>query len=91
MQALGPTLFPTVPRLLNKIHDTIRANVKESRIKEFFFNWALRRKQAHVESGIFKRDTIWDYIGKFFLAIYVSANGGDIKSDTEILSNFLLR
>jgi len=62
MQALKPTLFPTVPRLLNRIHDTIRANVKDSKIKEFFFNWALSRKMAAVENGVFKRDTIWDYI-----------------------------
>jgi len=62
MQALGPTLFPTVPRLLNRIHDTIIATAKQSRLKEFFFNWALSRKLAAVKSGVFKRDTIWDYI-----------------------------
>jgi len=62
MQALQPTLFPTVPRLLNRIHDTVRSNVKDSRIKEFFFNLALSRKQAAVKNGVFQRDTIWDYI-----------------------------
>ena len=65
MQALQPTLFPTVPRLLNRIHDTVRSNVKDSRIKEFFFNLALSRKQAAVKNGVFQRDTIWDYIGTY--------------------------
>ena len=72
MQALQPTMFPTVPRLLNRIHDTVRANVKDSRIKEFIFNLALSRKQAAVKNGVFQRDTIWDYIGMFALLLIVT-------------------
>lgn len=77
MQAVRPTLFPTVPRLLNRIHDTIRSNVKESKIKEFFFNWALSRKIAAVKDGVFKRDTIWDYIA--FKKIH-DLLGGHVKA-----------
>ena len=64
MQALRPTLFPTVPRLLNRIHDTIKKNAEDNVIKSFFFNLALNRKIAAIKGGVFKRDTIWDMIGK---------------------------
>ena len=64
LQALRPTLFPTVPRLLNRIHNTVYANLKESKVKEVLFKWALNRKLADVRRGVFRRDTIWDRIGK---------------------------
>jgi len=62
MQALQPTIFPTVPRLLNRIYDTIQARAKESPIKEFVFNLALRKKKEEIAAGIFRNDSVWDQL-----------------------------
>jgi len=62
MQALQPTIFPTVPRLLNRIYDTIQARAKESPIKEFVFNLALRKKKEEIDRGIFRNDSVWDQL-----------------------------
>jgi len=62
MQALRPTIFPTVPRLLNKIYDSIMAKAKESKMKENMLKFALKRKQMELEKGIFRNNSIWDKI-----------------------------
>lgn len=62
MQALRPTIFPTVPRLLNRIYDTIQTRAKESAIKEALFKFALKKKQEEIQRGIFRKDSIWDQL-----------------------------
>ncbi|VDD94385.1 unnamed protein product, partial [Enterobius vermicularis] len=59
--ALKPTIFPVVPRLLNRLYDTIQANVQKSGwFKRAIFNFAYNRKLALLKKGIFCNDTIWD-------------------------------
>lgn len=60
LQALKPTYFPTVPRLLNKIRDKVISSAESSKVKSFFLNWALRSKLAEVNRGIIRRNSIWD-------------------------------
>jgi len=62
LQALRPTIFPTVPRLLNKIYDGIMAKAKESKMKENLLKYALKRKQMEMEKGIFRNNSMWDKI-----------------------------
>jgi len=62
LQALKPTIFPTVPRLLNKIYDGIMAKAKESKMKENLLKYALKRKQMEMEKGIFRNNSMWDKI-----------------------------
>ncbi|ETV94996.1 hypothetical protein H310_11323 [Aphanomyces invadans] len=50
--ALRPTLFPTVPRLLNKIYDKVVISAKSAGgIKPWLFNWALNTKLRNLKRG----------------------------------------
>jgi len=62
LQTLRPTIFPTVPRLLNKIYDGIMSKAKESKVKENLLKFALKRKQMELEKGIFRNNSMWDKI-----------------------------
>ena len=58
--ACRPTIFVSVPRLLNRIYDKTMATVNASPIKRKLFEMAMRSKQADLEKGIVCRTTIWD-------------------------------
>lgn len=61
MQALQPTLFPVVPRLLNRLNDSIKAEVaRASPIKRWLFNFAKSQKASLLHKGIVTNKTIWD-------------------------------
>lgn len=60
LQALKPTIFPTVPRLLNRIYDGAMAKAKESKVKENLLKFALKRKEMEMEKGIFRNNSVWD-------------------------------
>nr|XP_002129904.1 long-chain-fatty-acid--CoA ligase 1 [Ciona intestinalis] len=59
---LKPTIFAMVPRLINKIYDTVWAGVAQSTIKRFLLEKALKSKLAKLERGIVTKNTIWDKI-----------------------------
>ena len=58
--ACRPTIFASVPRLLNRIYDKTMMTVNSSPIKKKLFDMAMRSKQADIEKGIICRTTIWD-------------------------------
>ncbi|XP_013381851.1 long-chain-fatty-acid--CoA ligase 5 isoform X2 [Lingula anatina] len=58
---LKPTLFPSVPRLLNRIYDKAMAAASASKIKNVLLNMALNSKEKDLKKGIVKRN-IWDKI-----------------------------
>ncbi|XP_074647228.1 long-chain-fatty-acid--CoA ligase 1-like isoform X2 [Tubulanus polymorphus] len=60
IKELKPTLFVTVPRLLNRMYDTINTKVLTTWYKRALFNVALKRKEAALRRGIIRNDTIWD-------------------------------
>jgi long-chain acyl-CoA synthetase len=60
MKALRPTLFPTVPRLMNRIHDKVWSEVSSSPIKKAILKLALARKETELRRCILRRDSIWD-------------------------------
>ncbi|XP_033643774.1 long-chain-fatty-acid--CoA ligase 1-like [Asterias rubens] len=61
VQALKPTVFPSVPRLLNRIYDKVLTSVNSgSWIKRALFNFAFNKKKAEVKSGIIRNDSMWD-------------------------------
>ncbi|CAG5114498.1 unnamed protein product [Candidula unifasciata] len=62
LATLRPTLFVTVPRLLNRIYDAVHTEVKHSIIKSAILRWALASKQKDVNRRIYRRDSIWDKI-----------------------------
>ncbi|NXG71485.1 ACSL5 ligase, partial [Baryphthengus martii] len=59
MKTLKPTLFPVVPRLLNRIYDKIQSGAK-SPAKRCLLNFAIIMKMAEIKQGIIRNDSIWD-------------------------------
>ncbi|KAF5913468.1 hypothetical protein HPG69_017086 [Diceros bicornis minor] len=72
MKALCPTIFPVVPRLLNRMYDKIFSQA-DTPLKRWFLEFAAKRKQAEVRSGIIRNDSIWDEL--FFNKIQASLGG----------------
>ncbi|KAL8565051.1 hypothetical protein ACOMHN_003427 [Nucella lapillus] len=62
IKELQPTLFPCVPRLLNRFYDKVVAGVSGSVIKKFLFNMAIRNKEGELKRRIIRKDSIWDRI-----------------------------
>ncbi|XP_072038963.1 long-chain-fatty-acid--CoA ligase 1-like isoform X2 [Amphiura filiformis] len=63
LQALQPTVFPCVPRLMNRIYDKVMSGVNSSGgVKKALFNFAYNKKKAEVLRGICRTDSIWDKI-----------------------------
>ncbi|TFK09901.1 ATP-dependent RNA helicase DDX3X [Platysternon megacephalum] len=59
MKTLKPTMFPTVPRLLNRIYDKIQSGAQNP-LKRVLLNFALARKLDEVKKGVLRNDSIWD-------------------------------
>ncbi|MBN3315417.1 ACSL6 ligase, partial [Atractosteus spatula] len=72
MKALRPTIFPVVPRLLNRMYDKIFSQASNP-VKRWLLEFAARRKSAEVHSGIIRNDSVWDKI--FFSKIQASLGG----------------
>ncbi|XP_059513787.1 long-chain-fatty-acid--CoA ligase 6-like [Myotis daubentonii] len=72
MKALRPTIFPVVPRLLNRMYDKIFSQANTP-LKRWLLEFAPKRKQAEVRSGIIRNDSIWDEL--FFNKIQASLGG----------------
>lgn len=52
LQALKPTLFPSVPRLFNRIYDVIQAKIRESAgLKQMLVTRAVNSKIYYLERG----------------------------------------
>lgn len=60
LMELKPSLFPTVPRVLNRIYDKVHAGVSGSWVKSTLLKLALRSKMAEVKQGIVRKDGMWD-------------------------------
>lgn len=72
MKTLKPTLFPVVPRLLNKIYDKVQSEAK-SPLKKFLLNLAIASKFNEVKRGVIRRDSFWDKL--IFAKIQESLGG----------------
>ncbi|KAJ3603846.1 hypothetical protein NHX12_028587 [Muraenolepis orangiensis] len=59
IKTLKPTLFPVVPRLLNRIYDKILGSVS-SPLQRALLHYAVRRKQAELSSGVVRNNSFWD-------------------------------
>lgn len=56
---LKPTVFPVVPRLLNRMYDNIFGKA-DTALKRWMLGLAYRKKEAELKKGIVRRDSIWD-------------------------------
>ncbi|NWU82365.1 ACSL5 ligase, partial [Onychorhynchus coronatus] len=59
MKTLKPTVFPVVPRLLNRVYDKIQSGAN-SPVKRCLLNLAVTMKTAELKQGIIRNDSIWD-------------------------------
>ena len=62
LSVLRPTLFPSVPRLLNRVYDAVQTGIRGSKIKSMMYNWAMSSKMKDIQKGIVRNDTMWDKI-----------------------------
>eukprot|EP01134_Creolimax_fragrantissima_P002230 CFRG2230T1 len=63
IKLLKPSLFISVPRLLNRVSDKIQEKVSNGGIlTRFIFALATSQKRKMLEKGIVANDTIWDRI-----------------------------
>uniref|UniRef100_A0A671Y2Y7 Long-chain-fatty-acid--CoA ligase n=1 Tax=Sparus aurata TaxID=8175 RepID=A0A671Y2Y7_SPAAU len=79
MKTLQPTIFPVVPRLLNRVYDKVQSGAK-SPFKKWLLNFAVERKFAEVREGIIRSNSLWDKLifhkvqeslgGRVFLRAY---------------------
>uniref|UniRef100_A0A8C6XFV3 Long-chain-fatty-acid--CoA ligase n=1 Tax=Naja naja TaxID=35670 RepID=A0A8C6XFV3_NAJNA len=75
MKALKPTIFPVVPRVLNRIYDKVQAST-QTRFKRLLLNVAVNRKIAEVKQGIIRNNSIWD---KLVFSKFQQVTGGKLK------------
>ncbi|KAM4604008.1 long-chain-fatty-acid--CoA ligase 1a isoform 1-T2 [Polymixia lowei] len=59
LKTLQPTVFPVVPRLLNRMFDKIFGQANTP-LKRWLLDFASRRKEAELKSGVVRKDSMWD-------------------------------
>lgn len=63
LKILKPTVFPSVPRLLNKVYDRVMAGVQEkSAFKRFMFYQGLETKKYYNSHNGWTNNTVIDYL-----------------------------
>ncbi|XP_056136940.1 long-chain-fatty-acid--CoA ligase 1a isoform X2 [Lampris incognitus] len=72
LKALKPTVFPVVPRLLNRMFDKIFSQANTP-LKRWLLDLASRRKEAELKSGVVRKDSIWDKL--IFKKVQASLGG----------------
>ncbi|KAL5018438.1 hypothetical protein ScPMuIL_004160 [Solemya velum] len=76
IQELKPTVFASVPRLLNRFYDKVTAGVNASSVKKMLFSIAMREKEKELRRGIVRKDSIWD---KFVFQKIQAGLGGRVR------------
>lgn len=62
LQDLKPTIFCTVPRLLNRIYSSVTEKIeKSSALKKAIFKLAYAQKEKEVARGIVRSDGLYDF------------------------------
>ncbi|TSQ35263.1 Long-chain-fatty-acid--CoA ligase 1 [Bagarius yarrelli] len=75
LMTLRPTVFPVVPRLLNRMFDKIFGQANTP-LKKWILEFAFRRKEAEMKSGIMRRNSLWDKL--IFKKVQASV-GGNVR------------
>ncbi|MBN3319720.1 ACSL1 ligase, partial [Atractosteus spatula] len=72
LKTLRPTVFPVVPRLLNRMFDRIFGQANTP-VKRWLLEFASKRKEAELRSGIVRNDSMWDKL--IFSKVQASLGG----------------
>ncbi|KAM4035239.1 long-chain-fatty-acid--CoA ligase 6 isoform 1-T1 [Anomaloglossus baeobatrachus] len=75
MKTLRPTIFPVVPRLLNRMYDKIFSQA-DTPVKRWILEFASRRKDAEVRRGVVRNNSLWD---KLLFNKVQSSLGGRVR------------
>ncbi|XP_019591692.1 long-chain-fatty-acid--CoA ligase 1 isoform X5 [Rhinolophus sinicus] len=75
LKVLQPTIFPVVPRLLNRMFDRIFAQANTT-LKRWLLDFASNRKEAELRSGIIRNNSLWD---KLIFHKIQSSLGGKVR------------
>ncbi|KAL6110742.1 acsl1 [Pungitius sinensis] len=72
LKTLQPTVFPVVPRLLNRMFDKVFSQANTP-LKKWLLDFAFRRKEAELKSGVVRTDSMWDKL--IFKKVQASLGG----------------
>lgn len=72
LKTLQPTVFPVVPRLLNRMFDKIFSQANTP-MKRWLLDFAFRRKEADLRNGVVRQDSLWDKL--IFKKVQASLGG----------------
>ncbi|XP_068607219.1 long-chain-fatty-acid--CoA ligase 1a [Brachionichthys hirsutus] len=72
LKALRPTVFPVVPRLLNRMFDKIFSQANTP-LKKWLLDFAFRRKEAELKNGVVRQTSMWDKL--IFRKVQASLGG----------------
>ncbi|KAM5310832.1 long-chain-fatty-acid--CoA ligase 1 isoform 1-T3 [Glossophaga mutica] len=75
LKALQPTIFPVVPRLLNRMFDQIFGQANTT-LKRWLLDFASKRKEAELRSCIIRNNSLWD---KLIFRKIQSSLGGKVR------------
>ncbi|KAG8517553.1 Long-chain-fatty-acid--CoA ligase 1 [Galemys pyrenaicus] len=75
LKVLQPTIFPVVPRLLNRMFDRIFGQANTT-LKRWLLDFASKRKEAELRSGIIRNNSLWD---KLIFHKIQSSMGGKVR------------
>ncbi|XP_041079927.1 long-chain-fatty-acid--CoA ligase 1a isoform X2 [Polyodon spathula] len=75
LKTLQPTIFPVVPRLLNRMFDRIFGQANTP-LKRWLLDFATKRKEAELKSGIVRNDSVWD---KLVFSKVQASLGGKVR------------
>uniref|UniRef100_A0A3Q0SZ77 Long-chain-fatty-acid--CoA ligase n=1 Tax=Amphilophus citrinellus TaxID=61819 RepID=A0A3Q0SZ77_AMPCI len=72
LKTLQPTIFPVVPRLLNRMFDKVFGQANTP-LKRWLLDFAFRRKEAELKNGVVRKDSMWDKL--IFKKVQASLGG----------------
>ncbi|XP_045408354.1 long-chain-fatty-acid--CoA ligase 1 isoform X2 [Lemur catta] len=75
LKVLQPTIFPVVPRLLNRMFDRIFGQANTT-LKRWLLDFASKRKEAELRRGIIRNNSVWD---KLIFHKIQSSLGGKVR------------
>uniref|UniRef100_A0A3P8UX74 Long-chain-fatty-acid--CoA ligase n=1 Tax=Cynoglossus semilaevis TaxID=244447 RepID=A0A3P8UX74_CYNSE len=72
LKTLQPTVFPVVPRLLNRMFDKVFSQANTP-LKRWVLDFAFRRKESEMKRGVVRKDSMWDRL--IFKKVQASLGG----------------
>ncbi|PWA29372.1 hypothetical protein CCH79_00013988 [Gambusia affinis] len=72
LKTLQPTVFPVVPRLLNRMFDKVFSQANTP-LKRWLLDFAFRRKESELKNGVMRKDSMWDKL--IFKKVQMSLGG----------------